>query len=59
MDGFTCERCGFTAEGLFAEASFRRHVEDHEARDQFVAWQNRITDDDRVFLKVQRIVWDE
>lgn len=59
MDGFTCGRCGFTAEGLFAEAQFKRHAEDHLARDAFVAWQNRITEDDRVFLKVQKIAWDE
>jgi hypothetical protein len=59
VGNLTCERCGFTAEGLFAEAVYARHVEDCKAREAFVAWQRRITDEDRVFLKVQRIVWDE
>jgi hypothetical protein len=57
MDGFVCERCGLVIEGgLFAEAVFRRHVEEHLAAEAAVL---QITDDDRIFLKVNRIAWNE
>jgi len=61
MDGFLCDRCGFVAEGLFAQAVFERHTHECQARarSQFVTWQREISDADRAFLKVQKIVWDE
>jgi hypothetical protein len=58
-EGFMCDRCGFIAVGLFADQVFKRHVEKHLATDAAVQRRNEITDDDKTFLKVQKIAWEE
>lgn len=58
--GFICEHCGLVIEGgLFAEAVYRQHVREHLARAAKAEQQKTVTEKDRIFLRVQKIKWDE
>lgn len=54
-DGYRCELCGFEIEGNGAQKRFEDHARAHEWRERYARLLTALTEDDKVFLKIQRI----